>query len=159
MLALLAVSAVVGLLRGLSFELLSLAGWFVAWFASLWLGPPLAPLLPFGGGSSLLSRGVAYAAVFLLALVVCSLIARAVAAFIAATPLRPIDRLLGAGFGLLRGLVILLAVATVVTFTPLGRSEAWHGSLGATWLNAALRNVIGSFFPGRAPPAVGETAA
>ena len=44
--------------------------------------------------------------------------------------LRPMDRLLGAGFGAARGAVLLLAVTVVVSMTPLRSHEAWlqaHG--------------------------------
>jgi membrane protein required for colicin V production len=65
-----------------------------------------------------------------------------VSALVARTVLRPVDRLLGAVFGLLRGLVVLLAVAIFMAFTPLGATEAWRTSVGAVWLNAVLRELM-----------------
>ena len=79
-----------------------------------------------------------FACVFLAALVLWSLAARLLRALIRATPLSPIDRVLGAGFGLLRGMVVLLVVAAVVALSPLARGEAWQRSQGAGWLNAML---------------------
>ena len=58
-----------------------------------------------------------------------------------ATPLQAIDRVFGAGFGLLRGAVLLLAVATVVAITPAAKSPAWQQSQGAAWLVAALQGL------------------
>lgn len=142
MLALLLVSMLVGAVRGLTFELLSLAGWFAAWFAGLWLGPLLAPHLPIGEVGSTLNRGIAFACAFLGVLVVWSLAARAVASLIGKTPLRPLDRLLGAVFGLSRGALVLLALAAVVAYTPVVRTEAWRASFGAVWLNAGLQVLL-----------------
>jgi membrane protein required for colicin V production len=51
-----------------------------------------------------------------------------------ATPLSLPDRLLGAGFGLLRGGVLLLAVASAVSLTPAAQSQGWRASHGARWL-------------------------
>lgn len=139
MLALLIVSVLIGSARGLVFEILSLAGWFAAWFAGLWLGPLLAPYLPVGEAGSTLNRGVAFACAFLGVLILWSLAARAVASLIGKTPLRPLDRLLGAVFGLIRGGLVLLALAAVLAYTPVVQSEAWRGSLGAVWLHAGLQ--------------------
>ena len=147
-----AISALIGLARGFTFELLSLAGWFIAWFASIWFAPSLAPHLPFGNAGSALNRGIAYACMFLIVLVLCGLAARAVSALIGATPLRPLDRLLGGAFGVLRGFVLLLAMATVLAYTPLGQTPAWRESTGAIWLNAVLREAIAWLTPGAAPP-------
>ena len=47
------------------------------------------------------------------------------------------DRLLGAGFGLVRGGVLLLAVATAVALTPAAKSPPWQASHGARWLEIA----------------------
>jgi membrane protein required for colicin V production len=55
-----------------------------------------------------------------------------------ATPLTLIDRTLGGVFGLVRALVLLLAVATVVSFTPAVRASSWQASHGAAWLGVLL---------------------
>ena len=138
LLAVLGVSIVVGLMRGFVFEVLSLAGWVVAWFFAQWAAPEIAPSLPVGRPGSALNLAAAFAAGFLAALVVWALLARLVRWLIRATPLSPIDRVLGAGFGLVRGAVLLLAVATLVGLTPAARSAEWQASQGARWLTAAL---------------------
>ena len=138
MLAVVILSALVGLVRGLTFELLSLAGWFVAYFGASWLVPWLAPHLPVGAPGSALNHGVAFASSFFAVLIVWSLLSRAVAALIGATPLRPLDRLLGAAFGLMRAVVVLVAVATLVSFTPFADAAAWRQSIGAAMIGDAL---------------------
>jgi membrane protein required for colicin V production len=76
-----------------------------------------------------------------LALVVWALLSRLLRMVIHATPLQLVDRVLGGGFGLLRGAVLLLAVATVVSLTPAARSPAWQHSQGAAWLGAMLQGL------------------
>jgi membrane protein required for colicin V production len=139
LLLVLLVSVFIGLFRGFVFECLSLAGWLVAWFAAQWASPELAPSLPIGSTGSALNLAVAFALCFLAALVVWSLLSRLVRLLIRATPLSIPDRLLGAGFGVLRGSVLLLAVATVVQLTPAAQSQVWRQSRGASWLSQALQ--------------------
>ncbi len=138
LLAVLAASVVVGLVRGFVFECLSLAGWLVAWFAAQWGAPQLAPHIPIGAAGSALNLGAAFAAAFVAALLVWSLLARLVRMLIRATPLSVPDRLLGAVFGALRGVVLLLAVATVVGLTPAAQSKPWREAKGAGWLQQTL---------------------
>jgi membrane protein required for colicin V production len=152
MIGIVVLSAVLGLLRGITFELLSLAGWFVAYVAARELEPWLAPHLPIGAGGSALNRGAAFASAFLAVLIVWGLLARAASALIAATPLRPLDRLLGALFGLARGALVLLVAATVIAYTPLAHSPQWRESLGAALLDSALRQLL-PLLPGVALPA------
>ncbi len=139
LLAVLVVSAVVGLVRGLVFECLSLAGWVVAWFAAQWAAPLLLPHLQGVAAGAAIHQGLAFALAFLAALVVWSLLARLVRLLIHATPLSLPDRALGAGFGLLRGGVLLLAVASLVAYTPAAQSQAWRSSQGARWLGQVLQ--------------------
>lgn len=141
LLAVLMVSAVVGLVRGFVYELLSLAGWLVAWFGAQWAAPQLAPHLPVGAAGSALNLGVAFALAFVAVMLVWALLARLVRLLIHATPLSWPDRLLGAVFGLLRGAVLLLAVATVVGLTPAAQSQGWRASQGARWLGAVLQGL------------------
>lgn len=137
-----ALSALIGLFRGLTFELLSLAGWFAAWFAGLWFGPVLADHLPIGEPGSTLNGVAAFASAFVLVLLLWGLAARGIARFVRATPLKPLDRLLGALFGVARGVLVLLAVTVVLAYTPLGRASAWQESQGAAWLEELLREVL-----------------
>ena len=139
MLVVLAVSMVVGLVRGFVFECLSLAGWLVAWFAAQWAAPQLAPHVPVGVPGSGLNLGVAFVLAFVAALVVWALLSRLIRMLIHATPLSVPDRLLGAGFGVLRAAVLLLAVATAVWLTPAAQSQGWRTSQGARWLGLSLQ--------------------
>jgi membrane protein required for colicin V production len=135
------VSVAVGLIRGFVFEVLSVAGWFAAYFGAQWLAPSVAPVLPLGAPGSPLNHGLAFAVGFVLCLLVWALVSRLVRVVVQATPLSGPDRLLGAGFGLLRGAVILLAVATLVGLTPLADSTAWRQSHASAWLSAALEGL------------------
>jgi membrane protein required for colicin V production len=137
--AVLAVSALIGLMRGLVFEVLSLAGWLVAYFAAQWFAPTLALHLPVGQPGSAMNHGAAFACAFIAALILWGLLTRLVRMLIRATPLSLIDRLLGAGFGMARGMIVLLAVATVVGLTPMARSPAWQHSVAGPWLQAGLQ--------------------
>lgn len=145
LLGVLFISVCVGFVRGFVFECLSLAGWVVAWFAAQWaapyLAPYLAPYISAGAQGSALRFGVAFAICFLLAGIVWGLLAKLVRALIHATPLSVPDRLLGGAFGVLRGVVLLLAVATVVALTPAAQSRDWRSSTGARWLGHTLHVV------------------
>jgi membrane protein required for colicin V production len=139
--AVLAVSIAVGLWRGLVFEVLSLLGWVAAYVAAQAFASSAAPMLPIGAPGSGLNQGAAFALVFMFALLAWALASRLLRLVIHATPLQLVDRVLGGGFGLLRGAVLLLAVATVVSLTPIARSPAWQQSQGAVWLGALLHGL------------------
>lgn len=139
--AVLLLSIAVGLWRGLVFEVLSLVGWVAAYIAAQVLAGTVAPMLPIGTHGGALNQGLAFALVFVLALIVSALASRLLRMLIHATPLQLVDRVLGGGFGLLRGAVLLLAVATVVWLTPAARSPAWQHSQGAAWLGTLLQGL------------------
>jgi membrane protein required for colicin V production len=139
--AVLLLSVVVGLWRGLAFEVLSLVGWVVAFFVAQAFAPAAAAYVPFGVPGGALNHGIAFFATFVLALVLWALASRLLRLLIHATPLQPVDRVLGGVFGLARGAVLLLAVATVVMLSPAQRSLAWQQSRGAAWLATALQEL------------------
>ena len=138
MLGVLLLSFVVGAWRGLVFEVLAIGGWFVAFLVAQWASPWLVTHLPFGSAGSLLKQAAAFALAFFIALIVWSVLSRIVRRLVRATPLAPVDRVLGATFGLLRGLVVLLVVGAVVAYTPAAQSSDWRASNGAGWLQTAL---------------------
>jgi len=141
LLTVLALSVVVGLWRGLVFELMSLVGWVVAYVAAQLYSAQVAPQLPIGLPGSALNLGAGFALTFVGVLIGWTLLARLVRLLVHATPLTLIDRTLGAAFGLARGGVLLLALATLVAFTPAARSQPWQDSQGAAWLRVALQGI------------------
>lgn len=138
MLAVLLLSMAVGAWRGLVFEVMSLLGWLAAYLTAQWFSPSVAAHLPIGSPGSAINHAVAFAVTFIGALLVWGLLGRLLKMLIQATPLGLIDRLLGAVFGVLRGVVLLLAVAAVVTRTPWAESPMWRQSVGAGWLKTVL---------------------
>ncbi len=134
-------SVIVGLLRGLVFEVLSLVGWLVAYVAAQWLAGDVAPHLPIGRPGSPLNLGAAFASTFIVVLIAWTLVARLVRLMIRATPLSLVDRALGASFGLARGLLVLLVITTLVMLTSFARSNAWRESRGALWASGALQGI------------------
>jgi membrane protein required for colicin V production len=142
LLAVLVLSVIVGIIRGFVFELLSLVGWIAAWFAAQWLAPEAAAYIPVGVKGSALNLGAAFAAVFVAALILWSIAARLIRLVLHATPLSIVDRGLGAVFGLLRGIVLLLAVTVAVGLTPASKSAAWQLSRGAGMLGALLDGLM-----------------
>lgn len=138
LIAIVGVSIGVGVLRGLVFEVLSVLGWFAAYFAAQWLAPEIAPRLPLGEPGSAVRYGMAFAAGFIASLLVWAIVIRLVRIVLHATPLAPLDRVLGAGFGLVRGGVLLLVIATLVGLSPARGSPAWEASHAAQWLQLAI---------------------
>jgi len=141
LLAVLALSVLVGLWRGLVFELMSLVGWVVAYVAAQLYALQVAAHLPIGAPGSALNLGAGFALTFVGVLIGWTLLARLVRLLVHATPLTLVDRTLGGAFGLARGGVLLLALATVVAFTPAAQSQPWQDSQGAAWLRVALHGI------------------
>ncbi len=141
LLAVVLLSVVVGLWRGLVFEVLAVVGWIAAYVAAQWLAADVAAHLPLGAPGSGLNRAAAFVLVFLAVLVGWSLASRVVRLLVHATPLSVADRTLGAGFGLLRALLALIALTTVVTMTPARTAPEWTASHGARWLTGVLQDI------------------
>lgn len=141
LLAVVLLSVAVGLWRGLVFEVLAVLGWVAAYVAAQLLAVDVAPHVPLGAPGSGLNRATAFALVFIATLVAWALASRLVRLIVHATPLSLVDRTLGAGFGLLRGLLGLLALTTVVTMTPARTAPEWTASHGARWLTGVLHDI------------------
>jgi len=131
-------SAVVGLWRGLVYEVLSLMAWVAAFVLAQAYAGEVSRLLPLDGLSPALRTAVAFALVFVAAAFAGGFVAWLVKKMVAAVGLRPIDRVLGGVFGLLRGVVVLLALAVVVGMTPFQSQDAWQASAVAQMLGDSL---------------------
>ncbi len=138
LLAVLGLSFLLGLWRGIVQEVLSLAGWVAAFYVSQMYAPMAAAWLPMEGSSQMLRYAAGFVVVFVAVLVATVLVSFVVKKLVSAVGLGPLDRLLGSLFGLMRGVVILLAVTVLVGMTPMRETEGWREAQGAQWLQQFL---------------------
>ena len=138
LLAVLGLSLLLGMWRGIVQEVLSLAGWVAAFYVSQMYAPMAAAWLPMDGSSQMLRYAAGFVVVFIAVLVATVLVSWVVKKLVSAVGLGPLDRLLGSLFGLMRGVVILLAVTVFVGMTPMRDTDGWKQAQGAQWLQQFL---------------------
>ena len=134
-------SLLVGAWRGLMFEVISLVSWLVAFVLAQWFAPSVAQWLPISSVSEPLRFGIGFGLVFVGTVFAGGLIAFVVKKLLAAVGLSQADRLFGAAFGAVRGLVVLLALTVLVGMTPLTSAPWWQVSEGAKLASAALHGL------------------
>jgi membrane protein required for colicin V production len=139
--AVLALSLLLGAWRGLVYEVLSVFSWIAAFILAQWLAPEAAALLPLGGWAEPIRYAAGFVVVFIGVVFAGALLAWVTKKLVEAVGLRPVDRVLGAAFGLLRGAVLLLALAVVVNMTALKSGVWWTESQGAGLSTAALKSL------------------
>ncbi|MBV6418238.1 MAG: Colicin V production protein [Steroidobacteraceae bacterium] len=141
-----AVSAIVGLFRGLVREAIALATWILAlWFA--WhYGPDLEPKL----GGLLASPDVrpwaARAIIFFVVLLAGTLLAWLMGYFTRISLVMSVDRMCGFLFGLLRGVVVIAALVILGQTLELDHDAWWKDAKLRGFAEStagALRTVVG----------------
>ena len=140
-LAVLGLSLLLGAWRGLVYEVLSVLSWLAAFVLAQWLAPSAGQWLPMSGAAEPVRYAAGFALVFVAAVFAGGLLAWGTSKLVQAVGLRPADRALGAAFGLIRGAVVVLALAVVVNMTPLRAEPWWTESAGAGVSTAALRGL------------------
>ena len=141
LLAGLLVSLVVGAWRGLVYEVLSVLGWAASFYVAQWAAPQVATLLPLQSASEPVRYAAAFVLIFIAAVFAAGLLAFLLKKLVEAMGLRPVDRTLGAAFGLVRGLILLLAATVVISMKALRSSNWWLESQGAVALTATLKGL------------------
>lgn len=139
--AVLLASMLMGAWRGLIYEVLSLAGWVVAFFVAQWFAADAAARLPLDGAQEAVRYAAGFILVFVVALFACGFLAWLGKKLVEAVGLRPVDRTLGAAFGVLRGLLVLLVLVVMAGLTPLHQADWWQESRGAALLSDVLQAV------------------
>lgn len=138
LIGILGLSFVVGAWRGLVFEVLSVFVWIAAFVLAQWFAPEVAAKLPMAGTAQSLRYAAGFVLVFVGTAFVAGLFVQLIKKMVTAVGLRPVDRTLGAIFGLLRGAILLLAIAVVMNMTALKSQADWQASQGAKMLTELL---------------------
>ncbi|MGZ8254342.1 MAG: CvpA family protein [Burkholderiaceae bacterium] len=130
------VSVLVGLLRGVTREIVSLAGWVLGLVLAFYFAEQVGATLPIEPpelrpvvGALLILAGV---------LILAALLGAVLRALLAAVKLSTLDRLLGGVFGLARAVLVLGVAVVLASGTPVPKAGWWKESLLLPWLEAGV---------------------
>lgn len=135
--AVILVSALLGWWRGFMYELFTLIGWGVAYVVAVTFSSQLVPYLPEAVGTPGMRGSVAFAAVFIATLIVASISAWLMAKLAKFAGLAGMDGKFGAMFGMLRGVLIVLALVWVGGLTDLPKESWWKDAWSSKSLQEA----------------------
>ncbi|MFN4004488.1 MAG: CvpA family protein [Hylemonella sp.] len=124
-------SVVLGVWRGLVYEVLSVLNWLLALVLAQWLGDDVGRWLPIGADTPTLHHVAGFVLVFVLSVFAGGLVVWAAPKLLERVGLRPVDRTLGGLFGLLRAAILMLAFTVLVMMTPFKTQPWWRESLAA----------------------------
>lgn len=134
-----AISVAWGAWRGLVREIISFAGWVIAFLAANLLAGPLGEALPESIARPELRVLLAFVGVFILTLAVTTLAGLLFSRLLKAAGLGGLDRTLGALFGVARAVLVVLAFGLLAGLTRLPGDEAWTESVtGPMMARAAM---------------------
>ncbi|NRQ43854.1 CvpA family protein [Rheinheimera sp. YQF-2] len=127
--AIIALSAVISLVRGFVKEAISLAVWILAFFIASQYYPHLAGLFT-SMQDETLRNASAIAILFISSLVLGALVNFLIGKLVQSTGLSGTDRILGLVFGALRGVLVVSAVLFFTdAFTPVSSTGWWQNSV------------------------------
>lgn len=163
-LAILGLSVIVSLFRGLIREVMSL----LIWVGAIWLAWTfvdrganwLQPYIELPSARHL----IAFVALFLAALIIGGMINYLVGKMILKTGLSSTDRFFGMFFGLLRGMVAVTAMVLFLQATPFSQDPWWqesrltpHFAKLADWVKARMPDDLGVYFSFMSPEELQKT--
>jgi len=133
-LGIVAIAAVGGFMRGFVQEVFSLAAWILAAFAIRYLHTPLTAALAEYIGYGISTAILAFALLLLIPYAAMKVIANNLGSAARNSPLGPIDRVLGFGFGGLKGVVVVVIAFSLLV---LGYDTVWGAGGRPTWITTA----------------------
>jgi membrane protein required for colicin V production len=136
-LAVLGLSAVIGIWRGLVREVFALAAWIAATLAAMLFAGEVAAWLPASFATPLVRAVSAVIVLFLAVLVAVSLGGIFASRLARAVGLSFADRTLGAVFGIARGALILVVLVLIAGLTALPKEPFWREAKLAAPLETA----------------------
>lgn len=137
-LGVLGLSLLLGTWRGFVGELLALVAWVVAFFAAREGAVIVAPMLTNVVADAMLRSAAAFVLVFVAVLVLVSLVRLMLRELLRAIGLGILDRMLGAVFGILRGVVLVFAGVLIAGLTNLPRNMWWQDAMLSPPLETAV---------------------
>jgi len=139
LLAVIALSALLGFFRGLVGVVIGTLSWVVAGWCAFQFGPAAARWFAAPQPPEMLHLGGGYIGVFVATMIVVSVLGMVLRGALQMARLGGVDRFLGAGAGIVRGALIAAVLLLIGDMTPLRGKAEWQQS----HLRPALQPVVG----------------
>lgn len=135
------ISILLGVLRGLVREVLSLVAWVAAFLVANLLAPETAKLLPQAMAGEEIRLLLSFVGVFIVVLIGLSVVAILASKLIKVVGLGPADRVVGGVFGLARGVLVVMILVLLAGLTALPRQPVWRNGILSGTLETAAGHV------------------
>jgi len=137
--AVIVLSALFAFARGIVREMLALATWVLGFVLAIAYSGEFSALFSWVKIAPVGRHALAFVLILILVMIAGAILARSLSGMIRAIGLGFMDRLLGAIFGVARGLIVVVMFALVAGVTTLPRRDWWQNSaLGVPLADAAL---------------------
>ena len=141
-LVVIAISIILSVMRGLLREVLAILGWVAAFYVAKTYTNQVLPMMPVNIPTEPLRILAAFLVLFLATLLVASLLAIALSAIFKKIGLGWLNRLLGAGFGIVRGLLIVCVLVFLAGFTSAPKDARWRDAMFSAPLEALVTSML-----------------
>ena len=141
-LAIIGLSIILSVMRGLLIEALSIVGWVVAFFVAKTYSSQLMPMMPADIPTESLRILAAFLVVFFATLLITSLLAIALSTVFKKIGLGWLNRVLGAIFGLARGMLIVCILVFLGGLTDLPQDERWRNAMFSAPIEALVTSLL-----------------
>ena len=140
-LAIVGLSVIFSVWRGAIREVFALVAWIAAFFAAQAFAGMLAAYLPDSISNASIRVLSGFVIVFLIVLIVTGVVAILLSKVVRAVGLGPVDRGIGAIFGLLRGMLVVLVLVLLCGLTSAPRHQVWRDAMLSPPLEAMAVSV------------------
>lgn len=137
-LAVMAVSLLVGVTRGVVSEMLALMAWVAAFIAARMWAVSTGDLILAELPDPLWRQVAGFVLMFVAVLILFAMLRWVTSLLLKAAGLRPLDRVLGATFGVARGVLAMLVMVLLAGLTPLPQQKWWRQAMFAPPLETGV---------------------
>lgn len=141
-LTIIGLSIILSVMRGLLREVLAILGWVAAFYVAKAYANQLLPMMPMDIPTESLRILAAFLVLFLATLLVTSLLAITLSAIFKKIGLGWLNRILGAAFGLVRGVLIVCIVVFLAGLTNVPKDARWHNAMFSAPIEALVLSAL-----------------
>jgi membrane protein required for colicin V production len=135
-------SVIFSVMRGMVKEVLGILGWVAAFYVARTYTSQLLPMMPADIPTESLRILAAFLVLFLATLLLASLLAIAISAVFKKIGLGGLNRLLGAIFGVFRGVLIVCVLVFLAGLTELPKDARWKNAMFSAPIEALVISMM-----------------